>query len=187
MPHNTDIRGPVVWFTGYSGSGKTTLCQAVTDGLLSNGLSAQMLDGDDLRRGVCADLGYEISDRVKHVRRVAHLADLLSKQGNIVLVAVICPLESLRQIVRSVVPNLIQVYVDAPLAICEQRDPKGLYKKARAGVICDFTGIDATFEPPACPDVVCHTDRESVEESAEKVLNWLYMNGLRGRRTVIPP
>ena len=190
----SEALGKVLWFTGYSGSGKSTLCRALAEELRRNGHAVRILDGDVLRRGLCADLSFEVSDRMENVRRSAHVAELMSEQGTIVLVAVICPLESLRQVVRSILPDFIQVFVDAPLAVCEQRDPKGLYKKARAGLLRGFTGIDSAFEPPAGPDVVCRTDRESVSESAAKVLEHLRashhaiatptLDDYRGHRTI---
>lgn len=186
--------GKVLWFTGYSGSGKSTLCSALAEELRRDGYAVGILDGDVLRRGLCADLGFEMDDRLENVRRIAHVAKLISEQRTIVLVAVICPLESLRQIVRSIVPDLIQVFVDAPLAVCEERDPKGLYKKARAGHLRGFTGIDSAFESPIGPDLICQTDRESVSESAAKVLQMLRApnhttafstsDDCKGRRTI---
>jgi len=133
----------------------------------------QILDGDVMRDGLCADLGFSVDDRLENVRRVAQVAKLLAKTQNIVLVALVTPLENIRSLVRAIVPSVIEVFVDAPLAICEERDPKGLYRKAREGALLDMTGLDSPFERPASPNIVCHTDRESIEESAAKVIEAL--------------
>ncbi len=162
--------GQVIWFTGLSGSGKTTLCRGLSAALESRGHRVQILDGDDLRRKLCVDLGFDDQDRSENVRRVACVADLFAKAGTTVLVALITPLERLRSIARSKLPTMIEVFVHAPLAVCEKRDPKGLYQRARSGNLQGFTGIDSLFEPPTNPDLVCYTDRETVEESLEKVL-----------------
>jgi adenylylsulfate kinase len=169
MRQRSDALHNVLWFTGFSGSGKSTLCRMLAAGLHDDGYPVWILDGDALRKGLCSDLGFEMNDRMENVRRIAHVAKLMSDQGAIVLVAVICPLESMRQIVRSILPGLIHVFVDAPLEVCERRDPKGLYKKARAGLLRGFTGIDSPFEPPMMPDVICRTAQESILESTAKV------------------
>ena len=166
-------RGRILWLVGHSGAGKTTLCQAVSKELQHRGKAAQILDGDALRRGVCSDLGFLPEDRRENARRVAYIADMFADQGIIVLVGLICPLESIRQLVQEIVPDRIQVFIDAPVAVCEERDPKGLYKRAREGSLPGFTGVSGDFEPPAAPDLVCHTDRETVEESTAKILAYL--------------
>jgi adenylylsulfate kinase len=163
-------QGKVVWFTGLSGAGKSTLCTAVQQALEQRGRPVRVLDGDDLRRGLCADLDFSDADRAENVRRAAHVAQLLATGGTTVLVALITPLEAMRDTVRQLVPDRAEVFVDAPLPVCEARDPKGLYRRARAGELPHFTGSSSPWEPPAHPDLVCSTHLESVETSVSKVL-----------------
>jgi adenylylsulfate kinase len=163
-------RGQVVWFTGLSGAGKSTLCIALASELRRQGHRVQIIDGDNIRRGLCSDLGFSFEDRAENVRRVVHVADLMSVAGTIVLVAVISPLKVLRDTARANFPDMLEIFVDAPLAVCEQRDPKGLYKQARAGRLPNFTGIDSPFEAPSAADVVCRTDQETVEMCISKIL-----------------
>ena len=169
----TAVPGRIVWFTGLSGAGKTTLCNELASNLRHGGVPVHILDGDEVRRSLNADLGFTPEDRLENVRRLAHVARMLSGHGICVLVAVISPTEAARRLVRSLLPDLAEIFVDAPLSVCETRDPKGLYKKARAGLLRGFTGVDAPFEVPAHPDVICHTDTESVRTSVEKVLRYL--------------
>jgi adenylylsulfate kinase len=159
-----------VWFTGLSGAGKTTICAAVAAQLRSRGIAVQVLDGDEVRKGLCSDLGFTVEDRMENIRRIAWVADLLVRNGTTVLVATISPLKVMRETARKKLGGMLEVFVDAPVEICEARDPKGLYRKARAGLLPDFTGITAVYEPPLSPDVVCHTESEGIDESAEKVL-----------------
>ena len=161
----------IVWFTGLSGAGKTTLCRAVAHELTQRGYKNQILDGDEMRRTLCADLGYSEADRTENIRRIAHAAGVVAHSGAIALVAAISPLRAMRQAARQAAPLFCEVFVDAPLATCEARDVKGLYKQARAGHIANFTGIDAPYEAPLDPDVICRTSVETVEESTAKVLN----------------
>ncbi len=173
MSSTARTRGKILWLIGHSGAGKTTLCGAVSEELERQGKPVQVLDGDILRHGICSDLGFSPEDRMENARRVAHIADMFAAQGITVLVGLICPLESIRQLVQSIVPDRVQVFVDAPLSICEDRDPKGLYKRAREGALPGFTGVDSDFEPPQAPDLVCHTDRETIAESASKIRAFL--------------
>jgi len=163
-------RGKIVWLIGPSGAGKTTLCSAVSRELEKRERAIQVLDGDALRRGICSDLGFSAEDRMENARRVAHIADILAGQGITVLVGLICPLESIRKLVRSIIPDHIQVFIDAPISVCEERDPKGLYKRAREGALPGFTGVESEFEPPQSPDLVCYTDHETIAESTAKIL-----------------
>jgi adenylyl-sulfate kinase len=166
-----DLRhsGLTVWFTGLSGSGKSTICQGVAAELHANGVVTEVLDGDELRKRLCRDLGFSKEDRDENIRRIGYVANLLTRNGVVVLVAAISPYRAVRQEVREMIGNFLEVYVNAPLAVCEARDPKGLYRKARAGEIHGFTGIDDPYEPPPVPGMVCHTDQESPEVSAERV------------------
>ena len=160
----------IVWFTGLSGAGKTTLCRALAQELTRRGYRNQILDGDELRKTLCADLGYTEADRIENSRRISSVAGVVARTGVVVLVATISPLRTMRDAARRAAPHFCEVFVDAPLSTCEARDTKGLYKKARAGHIANFTGIDSPYEPPLEPDVICRTDLETVEESTAKIL-----------------
>lgn len=166
--------GCIVWLTGLSAAGKTTLGQAVAMGLNQRKLPSVLLDGDSLRKTISLGLGFSREDRNENVRRIGRLAEEEAAKGSIVLVAAISPYRSMREDLRrrSRVP-FFEVFVDAPLAVCEERDPKGLYRRARAGLLSRFTGIDDVYEAPEAPDLHCHTDRETVEESAAKILGLL--------------
>ncbi|URN98452.1 adenylyl-sulfate kinase [Leclercia adecarboxylata] len=148
-------RGVVLWFTGLSGSGKSTVAGALEEALHNVGVSTYLLDGDNVRHGLCSDLGFSDEDRKENIRRVGEVASLMADAGLVVLTAFISPHRAERQMVRERVGNsrFIEVFVDTPLDICEQRDPKGLYKKARAGELKNFTGIDAVYEAPETPDI----------------------------------
>ena len=164
-------QGLTVWFTGLSGAGKTTICRAVATELLAYGLQVEVIDGDIIRNYLCKDLGFTKQDRDENIRRISFVAQVLSRNGTIVLVSAISPYRAARQAARQLIGNFIEVYVKAPIAICELRDPKELYKKARAGMIKGFTGIDDPYEPPENPDVLCDTADESTRESASKVVS----------------
>lgn len=166
--------GLTVWFTGLSSSGKTTLSRAVFDLLTQAGQRAEILDGDTIRRELCKDLGFTKQDRDENIRRIGFVANLLARNGVIVLVSAISPYREIRQEMRNRIGRFLEVYVNAPLAVCEQRDVKGLYRRARAGELKCFTGIDDPYEPPLHAEVVCRTDAESIEESARKVLAAIY-------------
>lgn len=160
----------VAWFTGLSGSGKTTICQAVHSELKQRGFAAEILDGDDLRKNLTKGLGFSKADRDENVHRIGYVAHLLARNGIIVLVAAISPYWETRQEVYRTLGNCIEIYVHAPLSVCEKRDPKGLYAKARSGELWGLTGIDDPYEPPIGPHVECRTDLETIEESRDKVL-----------------
>lgn len=178
----TNLSGRVVWFTGLSGAGKSTLCIHLATELEQHGHRAQILDADDLRRGLCMDLGFSAADRTENVRRTMHVAGLLAAGGNIVLVAMITPFQYLREMTRIHLPNMIEVFVDAPIDVCERRDPKGLYKRARAGALRDFTGLSSPYERPLAPNLVCYTEKETVKDSVTKVLEYLLMD----ETTIVP-
>ncbi|MEY4475822.1 MAG: adenylyl-sulfate kinase [Pseudomonadota bacterium] len=148
-------QGVVLWFTGLSGSGKSTLAGALEQALLVNGVSTYLLDGDNVRHGLCCDLGFSDTDRRENIRRVGEVAKLMVDAGLVVLTAFISPHQAERKMVRDMLASgqFIEIFVDTPLAICEARDPKGLYKKARAGELKNFTGIDSVYESPEHPDI----------------------------------
>ena len=163
----------VIWLTGLSGSGKSTLANALEQRLFQRGYHSYLLDGDNVRHGLNQDLGFSNADRVENIRRIGEVAALFVDAGLIVITAFISPFRADRTMVRALVPEgeFIEVYVHASLEACERRDPKGLYAKARAGVIKDFTGIDSPYEPPERPELVIDTERDSVDLCVERVLN----------------
>jgi bifunctional enzyme CysN/CysC len=170
-------KGAVVWLTGLSGSGKSTIAHALERELFNSGLHTYTLDGDNVRHGLNSNLGFSPEDRVENIRRIAEVAKLMSDAGLIVITAFISPYRHDRRRAREIAleggSDFIEVFVDAPLEVCEQRDPKNLYKKARAGEIKDFTGVSAPYEPPTDPEIVVHTDRESLEASVTSIIDRL--------------
>ena len=162
--------GIVIWLTGLSSAGKSTLGGEVLDRLRAMGHKVEMLDGDMVRKHLSRDLGFTKKDRDENIRRIGFVAELLAKNGIIVIVSAISPYRAMRDEVRSRLPGFIEVYVNAPLAVCEGRDVKGLYQKARAGEIQEFSGVNDPYEPPTEPEVECRTDLESVEQSVCKIL-----------------
>ncbi len=166
-----DPQGLTVWLTGLSGAGKTTLSAAVYQLFFARGRRVELLDGDEIREFLSKGLSFSKPDRDENIRRIGYIAELLTRHGVVTLVSVISPYRCARDAVRARIPNFIEVYVNAPLAVCESRDVKGLYRKARAGQIKCFTGIDDPYEPPLHPEVECRTDLESVSESAAKVIS----------------
>lgn len=161
--------GVTVWFTGLSGAGKTTISRCVEAKLMQQGYPVELLDGDLVRQSLTKGLGFSKADREENIRRIGFVAHLLTRNGVIVLVSAISPYRSTRQEVRQQIGSFLEVYVNAPLEICEQRDVKGLYRKARAGEIQGFTGIDDPYEPPLTPEITCYTATETIAESAAKV------------------
>jgi len=170
-------RGAVVWLTGLSGSGKSTIAQALERELFIRAMHPYVLDGDNIRHGLNSNLGFAPEDRVENIRRVSEVAKLMADAGNVVITAFISPYRADRQRARSIAmegnAEFIEVFVDAPLEVCEERDPKNLYKKARAGEIREFTGIDAPYESPVDPEIVVQTNQQSVEESVASILERL--------------
>ncbi len=162
-----------IWLTGLSGAGKTTLGCALEERLRREGRQVELLDGDTVRKHLCRGLGFSREDRDENIRRIAFVASLLARHGVIVIVAAISPYRAARQEARELIGNFLEVWVNAPLEVCEMRDPKGLYRKARAGQLKAFTGIDDPYEPPLEPEVVCRTDAEALQESVDKVLREL--------------
>lgn len=172
MPTNKPC---VLWFTGLSGAGKTTLVRELSIELRDREVRYVSLDGDDLRQTLNADLGFSEEDRTENMRRVAEVAKLFLNEGYIALAALISPLRSQRAAVRSLFKDeqFLEVFVDAPLEVCEERDPKGLYRQARARQIQNFTGIDDLYEAPENPNLHLHTDRESPSTLVDTVLTYL--------------
>ncbi|MEL6225129.1 MAG: adenylyl-sulfate kinase [Cyanobacteria bacterium J06626_14] len=166
-------RGVTIWFTGLSGSGKTTIRMALEQKLRDRGLKVEVLDGDIVRQNLTKGLGFSKEDRDENIRRIGFVSNLLTRNGVIVMVSAISPYRAVRDEVRERIGDFIEVYANAPLEVCEERDVKGLYKKARSGEIKQFTGISDPYEAPLNPEVECRTDLESLEESTEKVLKKL--------------
>ncbi|HMY60001.1 MAG TPA: adenylyl-sulfate kinase, partial [Pseudomonadota bacterium] len=162
----------VLWFTGLSGSGKSTIANLVDKQLYAQGRHSYILDGDNVRHGLCKDLGFSPSDRVENIRRVAEVAKLMVDSGLIVLVAFISPFRAERQLARSLFAEgeFLEIFVDTPLAEAERRDPKGLYKKARAQQLKNFTGIDSPYEAPESPEIRIDTTTVSAEDAAAQIV-----------------
>ncbi|MCT8347316.1 adenylyl-sulfate kinase [Photorhabdus temperata] len=169
----------VIWFTGLSGSGKSTVAGALEQALFQRGIKTYLLDGDNLRHGLCSDLGFSEQDRQENIRRVGEVANLMVDAGLVVLTAFISPHKAERQKVRELLEprQFIEVFVDTPLEICESRDPKGLYKKARAGEIRHFTGIGSAYEIPDNPEIYL-SGQQPIEASVEQLLAELKKNGI---------
>jgi adenylylsulfate kinase len=168
-------RSFVLWFTGLSGSGKSTIANAVEQKLFDAGYKTYTLDGDNIRQGINKGLTFTAEDRAENLRRIAEVAKLFVDSGQICMAAFVSPTLQDRKIVRDIVgdKDFIEVFVDTPLEICEQRDVKGLYAKARKGEIKNFTGISAPYEAPVNPEIAVETENKSVEESAQEVFNYV--------------
>jgi adenylylsulfate kinase len=173
-------RSVILWFTGLSGAGKSTLAHALEKALFDMGCRTFVIDGDNVRHGLCQDLGFSIADRQENIRRVGELAKLLVEAGVITLSAFISPFQDDRNRVRKLVDKeeFIEIYCNADLEVCEQRDLKGLYAKARKGEITDFTGISSPYEPPLHPDLVINSAIESLEQSVNRVVDYLSAKGI---------
>ncbi|OIQ86704.1 putative adenylyl-sulfate kinase [mine drainage metagenome] len=165
-------RSVILWFTGLSGAGKSTLAHAVEQALHAQGCRTFVFDGDNVRHGLCADLGFSAQDRAENIRRVGEMARLFLDAGVIALTAFISPFRADRDRVRKLVPagDFIEIYCRCPLEVCEQRDVKGLYRKARQGLITDFTGISSPYEAPESPDLILDTAILSLEDSVAQVM-----------------
>ena len=173
----TGHRGAVIWLTGLSGAGKSTIAQSLERDLFHRGMHTYVLDGDNIRHGLTSNLGFSPDDRMENIRRVSEVAKLMADAGTVVITAFISPYRMDRRRAREIAlegnAEFIEVFVDAPLEVCEARDPKNLYKKARAGEIREFTGIDAPYEAPEDPEIVVHTDQQTVDESVATILEQL--------------
>jgi len=165
----------VIWLTGLSGAGKSSIANELKRAILALGKPACILDGDIVRRGLCSDLTFTPQDRKENIRRISEVAKLFSEAGIICIVALISPLRNDRLAARSIFKSgqFIEVYVNAPIEICEQRDPKGLYAKARAGEIKKFTGVSAPYEPPEKPEIELPTDQLTIATSVNRILDYL--------------
>ena len=170
----------ILWFTGLSGAGKSTLAHAVEDRLFSKGCSTFVLDGDNVRHGLCSDLGFSDEDRIENIRRIGEVAKLMIESGTITLTAFISPFRSDRSVARKLVPHgdFIEIYCQCALEKCEQRDVKGLYKKARAGEILNFTGISSPYEQPLKSELTVDTGRHSIDECVDNVMALLSERGI---------
>tara|TARA_B100000214_G_scaffold151845_1_gene108722 strand:+ start:5035 stop:5646 length:612 start_codon:yes stop_codon:yes gene_type:complete len=176
----------VLWFTGLSGSGKSTVANATEKMLHDMGLQTYILDGDNVRMGLNKDLGFSAEDRTENIRRITEVAKLFADSGSIILTAFISPYREDRDKAREIISNddFIEIFVSADLSVCEDRDPKGLYKKARSGEIKGFTGIDAPYEAPLNPELILETDKNNIEESAQIVVDYLIENGIISKKLV---
>jgi adenylylsulfate kinase len=175
-------RSAILWFTGLSGSGKSSLANGLNAALFQQGLATYVLDGDNVRHGLCNDLGFSDADREENIRRIGEVAKLFLDAGVIVLTAFVSPFRADRDRARSLVApgDFLEIHCAASLAVCEGRDPKGLYAKARAGVIKDFTGISSPYEAPQAPELVVQTGDQSLEACVEQVLSKLKSLGVVG-------
>jgi adenylylsulfate kinase len=171
------MKGFTLWLTGLPCSGKTTLAKAVEETLLERGLPVEVFDGDDIRTNLTRGLGFSREDRDTNIRRVGYVCDLLTRNGVVSIAAVISPYQAIRDEVRQTIGRFVEVFVDAPIEKLIERDVKGMYKKAIAGEIKNFTGIDDPYETPEKPEVHLHTDKESVEVSTDKIIKTLELLG----------
>ena len=184
--HNTEValedrekqqghQGLVLWFTGLSGSGKSTVATAFQKRLFDDGYRVFILDGDNVRHGLNSDLGFSSEDRVENIRRIGEVSKLFMDAGVITITSFISPFRADREVVRKKLPvgKFVEVFVKAPLDVCESRDPKGLYKKARAGEIAHFTGIDSPYEEPENPEITVETFKYKVEENVDQIISYL--------------
>lgn len=173
-------RGAIIWFTGLSGSGKSTLAHAVEEYLHQRGYRTFVLDGDNVRHGLCGDLGFSYKDRQENIRRIGEMAKLFMEAGIIVLTAFISPCRADREHVRGMVEHgdFIETYCDTALEICETRDIKGLYKKARAGEIAEFTGISSPYEAPTSPELTVNTGTTELEDCVQQVIDEMMRRGI---------
>jgi adenylylsulfate kinase len=178
-------KGVALWFTGLSGSGKSTIAARVEQVLLERGCAAYVLDGDNVRHGLCRDLGFSTEDRTENIRRIGEVAKLFVDANVLCLCAFISPYRLVRAQLRDglAAGDFVEIYVKASLEVCEQRDPKGLYQRARAGQIPDMTGIGSPYEPPEHPELVLDTERGDPDESVNEVLGFLQKNGYIASQT----
>lgn len=165
--------GACLWLTGLSGAGKSTIAYRLERELREQGCLVELLDGDAIRKNLSKDLGFSREDRNTNVRRVGYVANLLSRNGVIAIVSMISPYRAVRDELRQSTENLVEIYINAPLTVCEARDIKGLYAKARSGQIKAFTGVDDPYEEPLNPHITCYTSKETIDQSVTKIITWL--------------
>ena len=170
-------KAATLWFTGLSGAGKSTLANALAPRLRELGKRVEILDGDEVRENLSKGLTFSRPDRDINIARIGWVAHLLTRNGIFVITAAISPYRETRERNRALIKDFVEVYVAAPVEVCEARDVKGLYKKARAGEIKEFTGVSDPYEPPLSPEITCHTQRETLEESTQKILDSLRQLG----------
>jgi adenylylsulfate kinase len=170
-------KAATLWFTGLSGAGKSTLANALAPRLQKLGKRVEILDGDEVRENLSKGLTFTRQDRDINIARIGWVAHLLTRNGVFVITAAISPYRETREKNRALIQNFVEVYVAAPVEICEARDVKGLYKKARIGEIKEFTGVSDPYEPPLSPEVTCHTQNETLQESTQKILDRLHTLG----------
>ena len=165
----------LIWLTGLSGSGKSTIAKGLEKALFKRGFYVQVLDGDNIRTGICNNLGFTVEDRSENIRRISEVAKLFIEAGVVTICSFVSPTQHIRKIAQQIIgdDDHVGVFIDAPIEICEKRDVKGLYKKARAGEIKNFTGIDSPFERPANPNLIIETAEQTIEESVEQVLQFV--------------
>ena len=173
-------RGAIIWFTGLSGAGKSTLAHAVEEALHQRGCRTFVLDGDNVRHGLCQDLGFSTADRIENIRRIGEVAKLFMESGTIVLTAFISPFRADRERVRGMVGHgdFIEIYCDTPIETCEARDTKGLYEKARAGQIPEFTGISSPYEAPEKPELAVNTGKDELDACVRQVVDEMAQRGI---------
>lgn len=187
--HNTSVdrqkreellkqKGLLIWFTGLSGAGKSTIANALDIKLYANSYLTYMLDGDNLRHGLNANLGFSAEDRIENIRRVKEVAALFVDAGVITLATFISPFRADRQGIRDLMGDrFIEIFIDCDIEVCEERDPKGLYKKARGGLIKDFTGIDSPYEKPDNPEITIHSHKNTIDECVDNIMDYLKERG----------
>ncbi|NIM19965.1 MAG: adenylyl-sulfate kinase [Candidatus Latescibacteria bacterium] len=171
------MRGFTLWFTGLPCSGKSTLAEAIYETLLERGMKVEMLDGDEVRKNLSKGLGYSKEDRDTNIRRIGWVCKILTRNDVIAIGAAISPYSAIREENRKAIGRFVEVYVTAPIEVLMERDVKGLYKKALAGEIENFTGVNDPYEAPENPEVLCETDKESIDESVQKILRTLELMG----------
>ncbi len=183
-------KGICIWYTGLSGSGKSTIARKVEEKLYEHGISTYVLDGDNVRHGLNKNLGFSPEDRAENIRRIGEVAKLFADAGILVMTAFISPYKSDRDMVRKSFPDgdFVEVFIDATIETCEERDVKGLYKKARAGEIKEFTGISAPYESPDKPELVINTtEDDNIDRNADKVLKFLFENSYISKKNGLSP
>jgi adenylyl-sulfate kinase len=166
-------QGFTLWFTGLSGAGKTTVSRVIEQELRARGMKVEVLDGDVVRENLSKGLGFSKQDRDTNIRRIGWVCEVLSRNGVVAIAAAISPYREIRDEIRGKIENFVEVYAECPIPVLAERDVKGLYKKALAGEIKNFTGVSDPYEPPLNPEVVYHSDKETVQESAQKILRKL--------------